>query len=86
MMLIFGECKRNKTHTVREYVVCFLGGPHARGVTMENIDTRSREHSGDLVSACVRITFESIFAYALAHPHISIREVRMTCGLTLGRI
>ena len=78
MMLIYGECKRNETHTVREYVVRFVGGPHPRGVTMANVDTRGRQHSDELVSVGVRITLESIFAYALAYTHSSIREVRMT--------
>lgn len=94
MVLIYGECQRNATHAAREYAVRFPAGPHPSAVTIANVvrrlretgSTSSRPRSGRPVSAGMRVTAESILAYALAHPHSSTRDISMACGLTRGRV
>lgn len=94
MVLIYGECQRNATHAAREYAVRFPAGPHPSAVTIANVvrrlretgSTSSRPRSGRPVSAGMRVTAESILAYAPAHPHSSTRDISMACGLTRGRV
>lgn len=94
MVLLYGECNRNKRETERLYASKFPNRRHPSYSTIERAVKRLREtgscHSRIRLSRATppnwQIPAEDVLGYALAHPEKSVRDISKACSYSKSTV
>lgn len=88
MVLLYGQCSRNKRVAAKQYALNFPGQKHPSGNTIVSAVKRLKETgsfkkrfpTNRFTDSTLLIPDEDILGYALAYPQCSVRDISKACG------
>ncbi|GFX40203.1 DUF4817 domain-containing protein [Trichonephila clavipes] len=91
MVLLYGQCIRNKREAARLYVIKFPSRRHPSYYTIASAvqrlyKTGSCHRRIPVLPHLQRIPAEDVLGYALAHPESSVRDIRKACSYSKSMV